>query len=76
MMTMNRMWTTRKMKLTSYRKSTLSMKMPTKTTKRTMMRIMKRPEEMIPRSTGRESWRPMRRIMKVTTNSDIYLHAL
>ena len=66
----------RKMKLKSYRKSTLSMKMPTKTTKRTMMRIMKRPEEMTRRSTGRESWRPMRRIMKVTTNSDIYLHAL
>lgn len=75
-MIMNRMWTTRKMKLTSYRKSTLSMKMPTKMTKRTMMRIMKRPEEMTPRSIGRESWRPMRRIMKVTTNSDIYLQAL
>jgi hypothetical protein len=41
-----------------------------------MMRIMKRQEEMTRRSTGRESWRPMRRIMKVTTNSDIYLHAL
>jgi len=75
-MTMNRMWTTKKMKLKSYRKSTLSMKMPTKMTMRTMMRIMKRPEETTPRSIGRESWRPMRRIMKVTTNSDIYLRAL
>ena len=43
---------------------------------KTMMRIMKRPEEMTLRSIGRESWRLMRRSMKVTTNSDIYPHEL
>ena len=76
MTTMNRTWTMKRMKLTSYRKSTLSMKMPTRTMKRTTRRIMKTPAGMTRRSTGRESWRPMRRSMKVTTNSDIYLHPL